>query len=105
MVVVIALDGPVRFPSPFLQRLLRLVGRDQPFAPADQILSPRLEDCLAHGKPVFRFEKLHQRPLHLFVPKPLGNIYLLLRERIDPSVVPARGDVLGYMHKDQYIGR
>src|SRR5205823_7990118 len=64
-----------------------------------EILTACLDECLPHGKPVFRLEKLHQRTLHLPVPKSLGNIDFLLGERVDSRVVKCRGDVSGQSGK------
>src|SRR5271166_3332173 len=61
-----------------IQRFTRRLGRDQAIASvANQILPTGLDECLPHSKPVFRLEKLHQRPLHLSVPKSFGDIDFL----------------------------
>src|SRR5207247_1280629 len=56
---------------------------------------PALDECLPHGKPVFRLEKLHQGALQLAVLELPGDVHLLLRERVDSGVIPARRDVSG----------
>src|SRR5262249_24592963 len=62
---------------------------------APGVISPALqEERLPHGKPVFRLEKLHQRPLHLPIPKPFSNIDFLLGEWVQASPVKCCGDDL-----------
>src|SRR5947209_4614857 len=52
-------------PPPGLDGFFRWLRRDQTIAPvSNQVLPPGLDECLPHGKPVLRLEKLHQCPLH-----------------------------------------
>ncbi len=102
---VVAAQGLVGPVAPGPERLVRRSGRDECItAAADQVCPPRLFQRLADLEVVLRFEELHERPLQLAVPQLAGHIDLLLRERIEAGVVHARGDVLAYLHKDQYIG-
>jgi hypothetical protein len=83
-----------------LDGFLRRLSGDQAIAAvANQVLPPGLNECLPHGKPIIRLKKLHQRPLHLTVPKSLGYIDLLLGERVDACVVKCCGDVWGQSGK------
>src|SRR5579862_6172185 len=69
----------VRLPAPRRNGFLRRLGRDKTVAAvADQVLPSGLDQCFPHGKPVLRFEELHQRPLHLAVAKVVGDVHLLL---------------------------
>ena len=58
------------------------------------IKSPgRPEQGLPHLEIILRLEELEQRPLQLAVAQVLGDVDLFARERVEPGVVHARGDV------------
>ena len=83
----------IRFGSTGIECFLRGIRGDQAIAAANQILPPRFDEGIAHFEEIFRFEKLHQCPLHLAIRQPACHFDGLLREWIDARVKHARGDV------------
>jgi hypothetical protein len=60
-------------------------SRDEVIAAApDQLRPAGLDQGFPHGEIVFGLEELHQRALHLPIPKPFRYIDFLLGERAHP---------------------
>ena len=75
VVVVVTLDSLVGPPLTGLNRLLRWVGLGEAIAAvANQVLPPGLDERFPHGESIIWLKELHERPLHLAIPKPLGHI-------------------------------
>src|SRR5215208_5291682 len=84
-VVMVRVIGPA---PARLDGVFRWLGRNQAIATvADKIGSPRLDQRLAHGKPVCGLEKLHQGTLHFPVFDALRHVNFLLGEGVNSRVV------------------
>ena len=86
----------IRPPPSRLNRLLRRLGGNQALAAADEVRTAGFDRSLPHRKPVRRLEKLHQRPLHLAISEPFGDVDFLLCKRVHTRVVNCCGDVRGH---------
>src|SRR5262249_48700754 len=102
---VVAADRRVGPLPPRSQGFFGRLRRDQGVtAGADQVLPSGLLQSLAHLEVILRLEQLHQRSLQLAVAQIAGDEDLLAGERVDASVVHARRDVTGHLHKIRISG-
>src|SRR5437868_2471705 len=66
--------------------LWRIGGNEAVATVSDEIRSPRFFQRLPNLEPVLRLKELHQRPLHLPVAQPFGDVDRFLSKRIDAGV-------------------
>lgn len=91
---MVAASRLIRPPPPHLDGLTgRMRWNETVTAIADEVRPTALEQGLPHLKVVLRLKKLHKGPLQLAIVQVAGHVHLLLRKRIDPRVVHARGNV------------